>query len=430
MFRDLAGNIIQWSKELAAKFSPEKLAGQVDDALENAPVDVRAVIAEYAPRIKELLAQQYDPTASLEDQLAAEKEIDQIREGIKNSEARNIVGDLETRLVADMIEGTSGKPVSGSQRDIIKKTIMGKAGLAAIQAGAGIMQVLGANSKLKDLVPPKQPDDLKKNPQLSTLLSQQLSKAAQGDPQVRKSFEEGLAEQTAIANERAKSSGTIGQYTGNLQGNALRELRALRDFATDEANRKRQDTSLAGQLVQQSINEDFRIQDDKFRKYRVDNLNYLSSLNALQGQKNSGFNNLFVGLQNASEVFPYSGLLSDLRARDFATSREGEEAIEPLPASPERLDLTIPQLNQDIGTLRTNFRKTPPYMEGEFRLLGGTDRTPESISRFQEYARSRNKLIDDEYGQWGLSTQKAYDELRNPSPLEMFNVLNNGRSYR
>lgn len=378
-------------------------------------------IEKYEQQLRELSLKEVLGTAA-EKTLAA-KQYEDLLASLESDEERKLMESLRRNIIATPLASMYAEPGT-EEHDRYKSVLRAKVGtdgfLAAIKAGTGIAQILNADKQLRDLGAPKLPERLEKNEQLSTFLSQQLSRAEQGDPELEKNVREQLARTRSNTSQRARSSGSIGQYAANVQGAALGERQGTQQLFGQISNAKRQDRGLAGQLLGQSVREDARINADRFRRYREEQRAYETSLNNLQAQKNSGFTNLFTGLNEAADATPYLGIFGGQREPgiDNTTNPITEPTQEDVQNVINGMFGYIPEAEQPLPP--------PPQMNNAqfFMLADPKNRDQRTTGAFQDFAASQGLNITDELGQWGDSTEQAYNELYEFSPMGYLENIN------
>jgi len=316
-----------------------------------------------------------------------------------SSENFNVFNDHIANYSADIMFGTPSSGKGGDQyseqRKALRSYLKSKAGLAALQTGAGLFQVVDAAMKAKNLEPPKQPEMLRKNANLQDEINTTKVRAEQGDATLRQMFRDMLAEDQAVTDDRARASGSIGQYGANIQAGASRRTDAMRSYEDQVAKRKLSDRDRLRQLIGMDIQEDQAIQDGEFRRFFYNNQNYQMNNRLINEQLGSGVENIFGGLDN---------MVSPLSIYGASVGGGGDQ----------------PAQQMDIGAIDGVFDSQPYLGEDsvtpdlnlvEFQLLGSEDfRVPELVEKYKNQLRNQGLQVTDGFGEWGDFEQEAYDQ--------------------
>lgn len=235
-------------------------------------------------------------------EIAARERINAIEAGL---------GEEQGKLAKEFFETSalnSIRPSLANEQEVkaAKAAINSSLALAGVKTAAGIWQVLDAKFKEEGLDPPRVPEALSKNKILSTRLAEAQARETMPDRAISADFERQLAELQATGNARARSTGNIGQYQGNLQANRLRSDNALLQFAADSERRNAMERRETNQLLNQSIAEDRYRQNELWKGFNVENDRFNTSLRNLQAQRTSGLNNMFIGLDELASGYAQS----------------------------------------------------------------------------------------------------------------------------
>ncbi len=369
-------------------------------------------------------------TGSPEEQVAASRQLSDIVGKLSSRDAEDFKDLVSKTLEQTMSTAakSQGEPgITKEQAKIIRAEVGTNLGLGLLKTGTGIVQVLDAAFKKKKLTPPKLPQDLYKNPQLATQIAQSMTRADQGDQGRQQAFDEQLTEGRAVNNARAKSAGTIGQYLSNVQSDASRANKAKRDFAVDESRLKTQERGLLARLTSESAREDARIKNTEFRKFAFQNQAYNNSLQALQQQQNSGFNNAFIGANELAGAIPGAVAANQVLQQGSGNTGGGGLLSQMKTISSDAATQTPSARPQDIGfddqvgPFAPKISPTVSLGKGQMLMLGSPAyRTPENVELFQQMAQQQgyNNLIP---GQWDETTDKAYKDMMTINPFTGLN---------
>ena len=138
-------------------------------------------------------------------------------------------------------------------------------------------------------------------------------------------------------------------------------------------------------------------------RYRYDNQAYVSGMQQAQAQKNSGFSNLFQGLNEGAQALPFSGLL---KKEQGVSQPQGNIEKQP------QVDDTTGALDDLIsgGSTSQVTHRDPNLNNAGMAMLGNAAyRTPETIQAFQEDAKQFGGFQDYTPGVWDDKTEAVYN---------------------
>lgn len=340
-----------------------------------------------------------------EEQVFAERRIRDIKEGFSAGD-KSSAESLISKTVAESIEAVGDTSLNVDQRKFINRYVATNIGLGVLKTGAGLWQVIDAAAKKRKLKLPKIPAKRFRDPQLSTMLSQAMSRAATGDLSVKKAFRDALASDRSFSAATAQTSANIGQALTNFQASEIRRNRLIGRFNTEQARRNSQLRQEATQLLNMRIRETENLRQDDFRRFGIEESRFNTSLSQLQGQMNSGLTNIFKGFGELAQFVPY--------IQTNTGARVEEEGSGVTPSG------TFDDTNFDPGVTpgfsNTGGRGSTPGMNiAQFLTLGSrANRTPQRISSFRQQFG-----IGDE-GQWGDKDQQVFDQIFFQNPIEFF----------
>ena len=361
-------------------------------------------IESYFEELRKLSSVLYGNSSAEEKSMAMAR----VKEIEQESGNTSGVQDHMNRLMIEGVTGKSYDKVEDAQKKVLKAQFSSQLALGALQAGAGIAQIVNATKKGKELKAPNLPQTQSKNSLLSNQINKALVRSEQGDPKRTQFYKEQLAELEALNNQRAKSSGNSGQYLGNIQANAGRTNRALRQFTQDEDSRRRSDRGELNNLIRQSINEDFRLLSDNWRRYGAKERNYNQSFRAIQSQKNSGFNNAFIGAASLANSAPGLALMGNGR------QPTPNHVNDPVDLSTLTDNGDIHPYNPPVPRSSPN-PQTPTFSIGNLGLMGApSNRTPENIYKYQQELMANGVQINDVLGEWGEDTEAVFKRSTQP----------------
>jgi hypothetical protein len=215
--------------------------------------------------------------------------------------------DRFSDLMYSTISSTGATPAQSKEayRKILRDQSTADTFTSALKTGVGLTQVIAGFFEKGKVERPVDPPITAKNTNLAALQGIATSKATGNDPNNMELFESKLASGQAIDSANARATGTVGQYTGNIQGASARRDKATREFINDEDRRQMGWMGQAGSLTAQSIREDQNQFEQMMQQFSARMQEYAASKNNLQAQINSGVGNVFAGLEEGSKAFPY-----------------------------------------------------------------------------------------------------------------------------
>lgn len=239
------------------------------------------------------------------------------------SEIEESLGEEQGRYAREFYENSllDSLPIdSGNDEQVkaAKAAINSSLALAGVKTGTGIWQILDAKFKEEGLKAPNFPEPLSKNNVLSDRLAESMAREKSPDRAISAEFERGLAALTGLNNARAQSTGNIGQYQGNLQANRVRENDALLRFAAEQERTNAGERQETNRLLSESIGEDRYRQDELWKQFGVLDDRHNQSLANLARQRSSGFNNMFIGLNELADGYAQSKSLPQMNAMQAA----------------------------------------------------------------------------------------------------------------
>lgn len=372
---------------------------------------------EHTEELKQIAAKIY--TGTPKEQTEASQRLAQIKTEVGPKESQFVDEFFSKTILEGTAHAVTGK-MTEQELEQLNKTVTTSAILSGIKAGTSITQIITGAYKKAGLEPPKLPPDIHKNQALANQITKTMTLAEQGDPVIRQFFTSKLAEQNAIDNARSKSLGNVGQVAGNIQANALRRNKTLLDYAKEENQFKAGARGELANLLRTSIAEDQAIQANQVNKFGILEKRHNRELDAAQSQVNSGFNNLFGTLNEASGFIPFIGAGKRQRNQQQVAAG-GPPPLDTGDLSPFPGD-EQPALG-DIDNL-TPFEEQPDlnirnFSNAELSLLPtyGTDK---DIAEFQDIARREGFKIDEaETGLFGPMTQEALSAKTSDNPFRL-----------
>lgn len=347
-----------------------------------------------------------------EQRVAADQELDRVKAALSPEQQAKFDGYVADVIGEQVRSEGNGTQMTKEQKNVLTASVAASLGTGIIKMGTGLAQILDAQAKKKGLTAPQLPKPIEKNPVLQSELGKSLVRQEQGDPVLRQYYRERIAEQQALTGKRAQSAGNIGQYLGNVQGAQYGTQKALADFYQSEAGEKRKSRAETRDLLGQSMEEDFRIQNDYWRRFGAQERRYSQSLEALQAQINSGYSNMFTGLNEAAGTAPGLAYLFQ--------QKEGNRSAPPSTVS-QNADTSPLTSRDNIQQFIENTSIPNTYPVGKALLLGNEGfRTPENIWEFQNIVKRSGAPMADEFGKWGEDTQKALEALTTFDPMAGF----------
>lgn len=364
---------------------------------------------EIVDAIAEIIANPNDPTKTLK----AYETLNGIKGKLPEAESTNVdflVGQHLTNAIKPQVD--SG---AADQMNLLKKHLTVDAVFGAAQAGVGLFQVIDGIAKKNKLSPPKIPEKMQANPQLQSQLTKAIYKSGEGvDPKMKSYYESKIAEANELDNHRAKSSGNIGQYTGNIQGNAIRRTKALKELALEDDQVQRQNRQEVRSLLGDKRAEDQMIQNDAYRNFGVKEGRFNRSLNAMNAQVGNGLENIFNGgysaanaaidvkaigdqLDTGGSVNPTSESMSiaPRNPADFNRVQPEQQPVQSI--SPQQSGSSMSSLDPNAvvpsvpNGLRPEIKPIPQSRAFTFQDLGvlmsdsKEARTPDRVARFADF---------------------------------------------
>lgn len=348
-------------------------------------------------------------SGSIAEQVAAKRRLEEIK-GLVGEDDAKFVDELMINTVVDGMTPANKKGLTDQQKSVISSVLTSNTIMGLVGAGAGLAQIISAESKRKGITPPEMPATMTKDPILQDQISKALVRAEEGDPDIAKDFEERLAEQRAVNTERAKTAGNAGQFRSNAQAAGITETRETTKFAADQERRRasaRQDLTSLLSLDQQ---EDRFMQQDEWKRFGVSDSRFRQNLNQLQAQKNSGFQNTFNSLAALTSPQSIMGLNALLQDKSAA----GGDELSPLKPDNQPISNIVPDLSalepgiSSKGDFLPNPERNelPPVSLGQVLMMGSrANQTDNNLNMLKQLLGTEDPL-------------KAIDDIGNPNFLD------------
>lgn len=246
------------------------------------------------------------------EMLKAQMALDAMKENMSVTE-KDRVDQLFAGHISNGVKGVAPKTEDNSKAlSYLKKELTADAIFSGLSAGVGLFQVIDATIKKGNLKPPRIPEKLTASKELQSQLTKAIYRSEQGiNPKLKSYYESRVAEANEIDNFRAKATGNIGQFVGNIQGNAIQRSKAMQEFALKNEDEQRANRREVRALIGDELNEKQVLQNDEYRRFGIEESRYNRSLQNLDAQQGNGLDNLFGGAQSATSSLNRLSMLNE-----------------------------------------------------------------------------------------------------------------------